>query len=59
LITVAETPEAFADALVDGLRYTPAERRCLAERAGDLDSLRWTTVLRPLGDLLEAATSGR
>lgn len=56
---IAETPEQFADALVVGLTYTPAERRCLAERAGDLDSLRWPTLLRPLGDLLDDAIRGR
>jgi len=54
---IAETPAAFADAIVDGLRYTPGERRDLAGRAGNLDGLRWATVLSPLGDLLEAATS--
>jgi glycosyltransferase involved in cell wall biosynthesis len=56
---VAETAEEFAAALVSGLMCSPGERRCLVERAGNLDSLRWTNVLTPLGDLLEEAIRAR
>ncbi len=50
----ASTAEAFADAIVEVLRLTPAER---AGRAGKarLDDLSWEAQLAPMAALLESA----
>lgn len=56
---VARDAQAFADAVVDVLQRTPAERRGMAKRA-DVRSLDWKDRLRPLAGILEqAAQSGR
>ena len=51
---VASEPAAFADAVLELLAKTPAERRAMAARA-DLSSLDWFGQLNPFLDLIEKA----
>ena len=53
---VADTPELFADAVLDLLALTPDQRRTRAESAS-LEPLDWPTTLDPLRSLLEAITT--
>ena len=53
---VADTPELFADAVLDLLALTPDERRARAGRAL-LEPLDWRTTLEPLWSLLETITT--
>jgi sugar transferase (PEP-CTERM/EpsH1 system associated) len=53
---VAESPDAFAAAIVDLLRQSPAERRARASRA-DLGALGWREQIAPLFQILEDAIS--
>lgn len=48
------TPSDFADAIVDLLARSPAERRTIAAR-GDLARLDWSHRMAPLGPILERA----
>jgi sugar transferase (PEP-CTERM/EpsH1 system associated) len=54
--TVADEPEPFARALVDGLRLQPNERRRLASSA-NLSSLTWEARLSPFRTILERAAA--
>lgn len=54
---VADTPRAFADALLALLAKTPAERRALAGTA-DLAPLRWAAQLTRLVPILREAAAG-
>jgi sugar transferase (PEP-CTERM/EpsH1 system associated) len=51
--SVADTPEEFADTVIDLLALTPDERRARAARAV-LDPLDWPTTLEPLWSLLQS-----
>jgi sugar transferase (PEP-CTERM/EpsH1 system associated) len=53
---VADTPELFADAVLDLLALTPDQRRTRAESA-ILEPLAWPTTLKPLWSLLETITT--
>ncbi len=56
---VADTPDAFADAVLDLLRQSPSARRHRAS-AATLKDLGWATQLRPLEAVLtRASASGR
>jgi len=51
---VANTPERFAEHVLDLLRRSPRERRALAAHA-NLESLTWSRTLEPLWPILERA----
>lgn len=51
---VANTPQGFADHVLDLLRRPPAERRAIAASA-DLSSLTWSRTLEPLWSIVERA----
>jgi hypothetical protein len=53
---VANTPEAFAEHLLDLLGQSPAARRNIAA-SGDLSALTWSRTLQPLWSILERAAS--
>jgi len=50
---VADTPQQFANAVLDLLALTPDERRARAARA-ILDPLDWPTTLESLWSLLQS-----
>jgi polysaccharide biosynthesis protein PslH len=51
---VANTPQAFAEQVVDLLRLSPADRRAMAASA-NLSELTWSQTLAPLWSILERA----
>ncbi|HUQ87452.1 MAG TPA: TIGR03087 family PEP-CTERM/XrtA system glycosyltransferase [Vicinamibacterales bacterium] len=52
---VANTPERFANHILDLLARSPQQRRAIAESA-DFSSLAWVRTLEPLRSILESAT---
>jgi hypothetical protein len=53
----ADTPEAFANAIVQNLRRPARERRATVERV-DFSALSWNRRLSPLLELLRSAAKG-
>ena len=52
--TVADTPDAFAAAILERLALSPIQRRAAAQRV-DLTALEWHRCLAPYRGILESA----